>query len=675
MYVAPAHPQFFSAIAPACQRESRSWAITMNFFESQAKARSNTFKLVFLFALAVISLILLTDLLVIWALGIGTKLNHPGLLQVDISYMEIMVVSLAVLAVVLFGSLYKTMSLSSGGRAVAELLDAQLISQDAADLKLRKVLNVVEEMAIASGTSVPPVYLLAGEPGINAFAAGFTPKDAIIGITRGAVDRLSREQLQGVIAHEFSHIFNGDMRLNIRLLGVLSGIELIGMAGYHLLRGLNQSSGSSRSSKRDGGQLFLLAIGLMVIGFAGAFFAGLIRAAVSRQREFLADASAVQYTRNPDGIAGALKIIGGLEYGSLVENPRAAEVSHAFFAQGVSGYMQAFSATHPPLKERILKIDPNWDGVYPNVEIEPQEAAVRVADNARHGADIAQKAMTGALGTVMPNAVKTLEPIGRAQAETVDYARSLIAALPPAVEEAAREPYGATALIYALLLDGRPEIRFSQLAHINKHAIPGVYNLLQKLMPDSDGMDIKFRLPIINLAMPSLKRLSRDQYQTFREDLVALIEMDGKVNMLEWALQKIVLSNLDAHYFEPVKNGMHQFDIAQLSKEVELVLSVLAYAGHEDMKMTEAAFSAACLELGMNTLSLQPKSEIRLAVLDESMRMLEKLKPLVKPRFIKACAACILNDQQVTITEIELLRAFSDMLGSPMPPVFNVESS
>ncbi|MEE8530100.1 MAG: M48 family metallopeptidase, partial [Nitrosomonadaceae bacterium] len=254
------------------------------------------------------------------------------------------VVSAGVSVVVLMGSLYKIIALSAGGKTVAEALGGQLIPQNTGDLKQRKLLNVVEEMAIASGTPAPPVYLLMDEPGINAFAAGFTPRDAVIGITQGAIDHLSRDQLQGVIAHEFSHIFNGDMRLNIRLMGVLYGIVIIGMAGYYLLYSASFSRRRVSNNKGVGG-IMVLAIGLMVIGFSGTFFGNLIKAAVSRQREYLADASAVQFTRNPDGIAGALKRIGGLKFGSKVSNPDASEVSHAFFAQGVSGFMQMLSAT------------------------------------------------------------------------------------------------------------------------------------------------------------------------------------------------------------------------------------------------------------------------------------------------------------------------------------------
>lgn len=648
--------------------------MAMNFFESQAQARSNTFKLVWLFALAVISLIILTDLLLMMVLGWGSNKPRDGSAIQNMDWSIFAVVSLGVGAVIMLGSLYKTMALSTGGRAVAEELNGQLIPQNTDDLKLRRVLNVVEEMAIASGTPPPPVYLLANEPGINAFAAGFTPHDAIIGITRGAVDHLSRDQLQGVIAHEFSHIFNGDMRLNIRLMGILSGIEIIGMAGYYLMRSMNSSVDTYRSSKKEGAQLFVLGLGLMVIGFTGAFFAGLIKSAVSRQREFLADASAVQFTRNPDGIGGALKRIGGLEYGSTLANPRAAEVSHAFFAQGVSGFMQALSATHPPLEQRILKIDPHWDGRYETsdtaLETQSEEDMIQFPSQSR-GA-IAQEVAAAVAGVAMAGVSNAIEHIGKAKLETIDYARSLIAELPPAVKGAAHEPYGASALIYALLLDRGPEVRFRQFEYLYKQATPGAYTLMQKLLSDIDGIDIKYRLPIIDMAIPALKQLSLEQYRAFKVNLTALIEMDAKIEMLEWSLQKIVCSYLDAHFFKSEKIEMQLFDMGQLKKEIELIFSVLAYSGHEDQAVTEAAFLAASETLGISELLLKPKTDIHLSDLEQSMQKLGKLKPLLKPKLLKACAVCALHDQKVTVVEVELLRAFADILGCPMPLIGNM---
>ncbi|MCZ6577575.1 MAG: M48 family metallopeptidase, partial [Gammaproteobacteria bacterium] len=495
----------------------------------------------------------MTNLLVMIVFGYvnSEQLRDSETLIQQMDWQAFVAVGAGVSVVILVGSLYKIMALSAGGKAVAESLGGQLIPQDTEDLNRRKLLNVVEEMAIASGTPAPPVYLLADEPGINAFAAGFSPRDAVIGVTQGTIDRLTREQLQGVIAHEFSHIFNGDMRLNIRLMGVLNGILIIGMIGYYILYSTAYSRHRRGSDKGAGGML-ALAIGLMVIGFAGTFFGGLIKASVSRQREYLADASAVQFTRNPNGIAGALKRIGGLEYGSKVDNPGAPEVSHAFFAQGISGFMQALAATHPPLAKRILRIDAHWDGKFDYSDKidrprhEDEAAKTETATRAR----ITNKVAAVAVGAAVADVMKAIDQIGNPKQETINYARSLISELPIAIKEAAREPYGARAVIYSLVLDRGQEVRAKQLKQLHDHADPDVYGLTCALMPEMSGLDFKYRLPLIDITIPALKQLSISQYKAFRLNLIALIEMDSKVDLLEWSLQKILFNHLDGQFFK-----------------------------------------------------------------------------------------------------------------------------
>ncbi len=653
----------------------------MNFFESQDRARKNTFQLVFLFALAVITLIIMTNLLVMVVFGFinSQQMQSGRALAQTMDWQMFVLVSAGVGAVVLGGSFYKIMALSSGGRTVADALGGQLIPQNADDLKQRRLLNVVEEMAIASGIPAPPVYILTGEPGINAFAAGFTPRDAVIGVTQGLIDHLSREQLQGVIAHEFSHIFNGDMRLNIRLMGVLNGILIIGLAGYFILRS-TAFSGRGRNSKNSGG-ILALGIGLMVIGFAGTFFGGLIKAAVSRQREYLADASAVQFTRNPGGIAGALKRIGGLEYGSIVENPGAPEISHAFFAQGVSGFMQGLSATHPPLAKRILAIDSHWDGKFDVADkTDPlrSEPGDKPGDNNGAGKkqtmsreELAQKAATVAVGATMATVATAIDQIGNPKQETIVHARSLIAGLPEVVADAAREPYGARAVVYSLVLDQGQEVRGSQLEHLQNNADPEVYALTNKLMPEMGGLDIKYRLPLIDITIPALKQLSLDQYQSFKNNLKALVEIDSKVDLLEWSLQKILFVHLDGHFFKLPHPIARYSNVRDLRQEVRVILSVMAYVGQQDQEEIEAAFDAAAEALEFGELQLLEKNRISVADLDMAMQKLEMLTPLAKPKLLQACAVCVMHDQKISAVEAELLRAIASVLGCPMPPIIH----
>ena len=644
----------------------------MNFFESQDRVRKNTFQLVFLFTLAVVTLIIMTNLLVMVVFGYidREQMQDGGTFLQQMDWRTFAAVSAGVGVVVLAGSLYKIMALSAGGKTVAEALGGKLIPQNTDDLKQRRLLNVVAEMAIASGTPAPPVYLLADEPGINAFAAGFSPRDAVIGVTQGMIDQLSRDQLQGVIAHEFSHIFNGDMRLNIRLMGVLNGILIIGIIGYYILISASYSRRGRRSGKGSGG-ILALAIGLMVIGFAGTFFGGLIKAAVSRQREYLADASAVQFTRNPDGISGALKRIGGLEFGSKVANPGAPEVSHAFFAQGISGFMQSLSATHPPLAKRILRIDPHWDGKFDSSDktdsLRDEEEADKKEPLTRE--ELAQKVATVVTGAAMADVANAIDQIGNPKQETIDYARSLISELPRVVKEAAREPYGARAVVYSLVLDPGPEVRGRQLKRLQEYAEPDVFVLTHKLIPEMDGLDIKYRLPLIDIVIPALKQLSIRQYESFRENLIALIEMDSRVDLLEWSLQKILFNHLDGQFFKLTHTTARYSHLGQLKKEIGLFLSVMAHAGHQDRKDVEDAFSAAAKTLKFGGLQLVAKNEISLSDLDRSLQKLARLKPLAKPQLLKACAASVVYDQKISPVEVELLRAFSDVLDCPMPPI------
>ncbi len=643
----------------------------MNFFESQDRVRKHTALLVVLFVLAVVALIILTNLLVMVAFGfVNSDQIHDGetlIRQMD--WKTFAAVGAGVSVVVLAGSVYKIMALSAGGKVVAESLGGQLIPPNTREPNQRKLLNVVEEMAIASGTPAPPVYLLANESGINAFAAGFTPRDAVIGVTQGTIDQLSREQLQGVIAHEFSHIFNGDMRLNIRLMGALNGILILGILGYYLLYSTS-FSGRRRGNDKGGGGLLALAIGLMAIGFAGTFFGALIKAAVNRQREYLADASAVQFTRNPDGIAGALKRIGGLEAGSAVENPGAPEVSHAFFAQGTSGFMQALSATHPPLAKRILRIDPNWDGKY---DVSGQTASARDKEQAGEDKAMPRRAAVPkiaviAAGMAVADAMNTVDQIGKPKQETVDYARSLLSELPVAVKDAAREPFGARAIMYSLALDKGQEVRARQLKQLQEKADPHVYASALALMPQMDALDIRFRLPLMDIAIPALKQLSLGQYESFKANLMALIEMDTRVDLLEWSLQKILFKHLDGQFFKLASAKVRYSEPGELKNEVELVLSMLAYAGAENQSATELAFEAAVEVLGSGNFTLLAKDQIRIADLDAALEQLEMLKPLAKSKLLKACIASIGRDQKVTEVELELFRAFAGALDCPTPP-------
>ena len=436
----------------------------MDFFERQDKARRKTKLLVFYFIVAICLLILASYAAVFAIFGRREVIDSLGESSFTFWQADLFLwTTLGTLIVIGIGSAFKTAELSKGGSAVAQMLDGRLINSNATEANERKLLNVVEEMAIASGIPVPQVYLLENEAGINAFAAGHSTGDAAIGVTRGGMQMLSRDQLQGVIGHEFSHILNGDMRLNLRLMGLIFGILCLTVVGRVLLQ--------TRGKKNP---LPLLGLALIVIGFVGVFFGRLIQAAVSRQREFLADAASVQFTRNPDGLAGALKKIGGLASGSKLESPHAQEASHLFFANGLRSSVTGLMATHPPLEERIRALDPAFDGKFPEVAPEiaeppPPTQPVRSQPPPLPpplpGFPQSGAAGSGIIGTVIA-AQALLPDVGHPTTRHLQYAADLQRSLPKALESAARDPLGASTLIYALLLSNEPAAREKQLADL-----------------------------------------------------------------------------------------------------------------------------------------------------------------------------------------------------------------
>jgi len=638
----------------------------MNFFKSQDEARRNTGRLVTLFFLAVVSLIVMTNLLVMLVFGYFSieQAGSIGLQQFMqlIDWRVFLIIGAAVTVVILAGSAYKILALAGGGARIAEMLDAELVVSGSGDLRRQRLLNVVEEMAIAAGTPVPPVYLL-DEDGINAFAAGYKPGDAIIGITRGAIEKLNREQLQGVIAHEFSHILNGDMKLNIRLIGLLHGILLIGMIGYYILR----STSHTRRSKDSGGAA-ILGLGLVIIGYAGTFFGNLIKAAVSRQREYLADASAVQFTRNPDGIAGALKRIGGDATGSIIENPAGVQISHALFSAGIKTWLGSLYATHPPLAKRIYNIQPNWDGEFDYskpAEIHPaQEQGVKSPQTASKAEALTMAAIAAAM-----TSGAIVDQTGQPTTSQLEYARHLIKDLPPEFVTAVNDPYAARAVIYFLVLDRDKTAHNAQLQHLKNAADRGVYEETMKLLLAGYELKKEYRLPLVDLALATLHQLSAKQYRLFRENLETLIAMDKKISLFEWSIQKIVFHHLDPVFSRKPGTTQQNLSLAQAGQACAHLLSVLVYSGKQQGISEHDVFNHAMTELGVDGASLLPKIDIRLEQLNSALDRLARLKPLEKPRLLKACAMAITADQQITSNEVEIYRAIAAIIDCPVPPL------
>jgi len=637
-----------------------------DFFQRQFEARRSTKWLVLLFALAVIGIVAVTYFATAYAVEASAssraeRYSDGRVGKSDDLQAAPMAAALAALGIILLGSLYKVSQLRGGGTIVAESLGGRPIQRNTADLVERRVLNVVEEMALASGVPVPPVYLLANEQGINAFAAGYSPSDAVVAITRGTAEQLTRDQLQGVIAHEFSHILNGDMRLNIRLIGILHGILLLGLLGRFLFR-IAAHSGRSRS-KNNGAMVFvLIGLALLILGFVGSLMGNLIKAAVSRQREYLADASAVQFTRNPEGLAGALKRIGAWVKGSLLGHENAAEASHMYFSKGIRFGLDSLFDTHPPLPKRILALDPRWDGKYPAV---PAKAAV-LTELGPGAAGLVGGAMSDSVSAVVVE--HAAEQVGKPTEIHRAYSAQLVRELPKEVVEAAHEAYGARAVVFALLLDREKSVRESQLKALAKLTTPDIVDLTHKLAPVVDQLDVRARLPLVDIALPALRSMAKSQFQEFSQAFRALVDADDRLALFEWTLHRILLRHLQPQFVPLRPKRIAYYGLQRLGEACSVLLSTLVYAGNPP-ELAQAAMAEASQHLPEVSISLLPSEACNLAQLDKALLQLERVAAKHRGRLIEACAAAICADRVVKIREAELLRGISDMLDCPMPPL------
>ena len=638
----------------------------MNFFQAQDQARRKTWHLAILFGAAVISLVVLTNLLLagvyVWTsnYAMPQEMNLLALMQ-QIPAENWFLISFGVIGVVAVASFYKYMVVRGGGRSIAEALGGFHLTHSNATGNQRRLLNIVEEMAIASGISVPPVYLIP-EPSINAFAAGFSVDDAVIGINQGTIDHLDRDELQGVVAHEFSHILNGDMRLNLRIIAILHGILFIGIIGYGILRGVGY--GGARRSEGGGVPILAMGIGLLVIGYAGTFFGNLIKAAVSRQREYLADASAVQFTRNPNGIADALKKIGGLSSGSIIESPAAAEASHLFFGQVQKLFLNSLMATHPPLEERIRAIEPSWNGKLPTIE-DADEYLPQADDDASYlssgfAASDSMRVQVDSQGLV--------DQIGQLSDAGLDNAHLLIATTDDILRDAAHDPWGSRAVIYAMLLSEDNTLREGQHGILRSQAEKGVPEFVEKLEPLMQELAAPNKLALVGMAMPALKALSRQQYERFMGNVVELIKYDQKIELLEWVLHRLLIKDLSPHFDGPQRIRTKYRSLRPVADAVATVLTTLARFGHENDPAGQAqAFRAGATEAEID-IELDGNADPNFSRLNAAIRELRRLQPLAKPKIIKACAATALADDHISGREGVLLQGIAAALDCPLPP-------
>jgi len=646
----------------------------MNFFQSQDDARRKTRSLILMFMLAVIAIVAAVNL-VITALIINVGDDAEAATLPDFNWIMnnlplVASISLATIGFISLSSLYKIASLSSGGGKVARSLGGTLITAESKDPLRRRLYNVVEEMAIASGIPMPEVYVLEQESAINAFAAGFTTGDAAVTVTRGTLETLTRDELQGVIGHEFSHILNGDMRLNTRLMGFLFGILVIGLIGRAVLNSARYGNIRSDNSRRDGAAaIYLAGLGLFLIGYIGVFFGQLIKAAVSRQREFLADASAVQFTRQTQGIAGALKKIAAAQQGSELQRVDAEEVSHMLFATGAS--FSSLLATHPPLVQRIKALEPNFE------ESEIDRLAGQMLGQTQNGSEAIEGSSSTA-GFAPQHFVVTpatvTETVGMPDEGHIQLASTLRQLIPENLYRAAHSGTDALPLVLALLLDANEAVRRIQLDLIAEQLGGTTVMAAETLQLEIQKSGPEFRLPLLQIAFPLIKNRPLEQLERIADLVQRLIEVDGVVDTFEFALSRVLKTHLNDAAHPQHRHG--NLRLTQLPEAVGALFSVMAKQGHTE---ADATYQKGMECLGRHEQRIKMLIDTKqwpdyeppqdwVSATDAALNQLDGLQVLDKQALVSALVLTLSHDGKVSPHEAELLRAICATLHCPLPP-------
>lgn len=633
----------------------------MNFFEYQDKARLNTKLLILLLVIAVIFIILAINAAIALYLIFGVEEFNKAQLPQILLYSSIIVILF-----VLFFSLFKKIKLAKGGTYVAQNLGAVELDYTTKDFKEKQLINVVEEMAIASGTPVPKIFILE-EENINAFAAGHNIDDAVVAVTRGALEKFNRDELQAVIAHEFSHIFNGDMRININLMALLFGIIAIS----HFGRSIIESRYYSRDRNSDASKIIIVGLVLMIIGYIGVFFGKIIKALISRQREYLADASSVQFTRNPKAIANALKKIGADFEHQEIKSAKAEEYSHAFFSQiSPSQFFSKLFATHPPLDQRIKRVEPNWNGEF-EAEI-LQNSNNEFSDTQNNNSNNKQQ-MASIASTIMASAmINKIENIGNINQDSIDNAHNLIQNIPTKIIDYIHDLKTTQLVIFASLIAKKKESLIekqlqylktnyeSNLATKNIEVIQDCYDFFY-------NNNRKIRLAVIELAFLGLKQMSEEQYLKFKEICNWLIKSDGKISLSEWCIKKIIFKTLDRNFNYQDQIADSKYHINDVANEVSVILSLLANIGKRNEDDSNDKFNLAIKEFKLSRkIKLLTKTETNFKAVSQSFKKLTMLKAKDKEIFLKLCVRCASSDDVITNAESELLQAIAAILDCPI---------
>ena len=640
----------------------------MNFFQRQAATKRTSRRLVVLFVVAVLAVVVAVDFVLFTAFASITP-EAEGIVLPTTSWMSahpgiVVITTLSVIGVIALSSLYKTVVLSGGGGVVARALGGVRVSADTTDPQLRRLLNVVEEMSIAAGVPMPEVYFLEQEAGINAFAAGHNPANAAIGVTRGALSALNRAELQGVIAHEFSHILNGDMRLNVRLMGLLFGLLVIALIARTVLRHAPRSGG--KKGGKGVAAVLVIAFVILVIGYVGLFFGRLIQAAVARHRESLADASAVQFTRDPTGLRGALVKIGATSVGSRLASAEVEEVAHMLFAPGI----KRFFATHPDLEERLKAIDPNFDA-REFAEARQRMAAMAAAVRTDSKPASSRERLDALFNVTGAVAAPLAQLVGNPGTAHMQLARQIRESYPAALVIANHRAETARGVLLALALESDVAARERQLRFIRQQLGVSSADAVMAVLCDIDSLPVELRMPLSMSAFPALRQLSRAERMQLMACLNGMLQREGKPSLQAYALRKLAQVHLRDDLEARTRVG--NVVLSAVAQELQTLFSVLARHGHENALEARRAYEAGMHQLlprerpqFVEPTNWQPQLDLALSRLDQ-------LAPLAKEQLIDAMGRAISHDTRMTIGEGELLRVVCATLHCPLPPLIAAE--
>ena len=721
----------------------------MDFFDRQHDAKKKTTLLVFYFCVAVLFISLLNHLILSFSIilsgggvaadeEIGDELREP-ILEFGLFFLMdlriLMIVTFLTFTFICLAALIRAYQLRNGSTSLALAMGGRFVSHSTTDSKEKQLLNIVEEMAIASSVPVPNIFVLDNEMGINAMALGSSVSDSVVLVTTGFLRELNRQEAQGVIAHEFSHILNEDMKINMRMVVVIHGMLMLRSFGNFLIEGMGR-----RSTNEEGSTPFsIIGFGFVVTGSLGSGLAGLIKSAVLREREYLADASAVQFTRNSLGLAGALKKIGAHKYGSRVRSYKTEEVSHMFFGSSLRAVKAKLSSTHPPLLERIKPLDPTFDGDFTKVKINedsqfplPKPPDISLVDAVSSGdldavrlhidagTDLNQRDDSGSTPVVIAalhghkeitkvlldendhtsgfvggttsqefntisdtgselgqgaiqaeSASQLADTIGNPTIEHIDFASVLLRSLPEIVKEAAHDTHDACALVFALLLDKREnEVQQKQLAMVQDVFGEHMAKATGKLHDEVLKLDSRVKLPLVDLALGSLKQLAPDQFSSLKKLVNDLINVDQAIDLFEFSLSKLVIRHLQPHFNGGSKKVSQVYSLKRLGNECSVLISAIANVAGGDEQTKQEAFDAGRAHvISKVDVKFLSAEQCGLQQLDDALVELNRVTMKLKRLLIQAAAASISADGYLQIQEAEMLRVISDSLDCPMPPL------